>query len=143
MRYLLKTKNATAPIASRRTITIAAMTPPEGREEESFALPARADSAGTVAGEVTAVFPEAGLWGAELDVTAAVVRGDDDDDDDDSMISGEAESVELGTGVVVEVEPPTTLLGAVKSPVPDGCTLATTLVGTGVLEGRTLRPSWS
>ncbi len=86
------------------------------------------------------MLPEAGLWRAELDVTAVVVRGDDDGDDDDSMISDESESVELGTGVVIGVEPPTRLLGAAKS--PDGCTLATTLVGTGVLEERTLRPLW-
>jgi hypothetical protein len=139
-------------------MTIAAITPPEGRWEESFASPARADSAGT--DEVTppltgtVVLSETGLWRAVLDVTAVVVRvgrGDDDDDDDDSMISDEAESVELGTGsvrgigcVAIEVEPPTTELGVGMFPMLDVCTtLATTAVGSGVLLVRTVGPpSW-
>jgi hypothetical protein len=119
-------------------MTIAAITPPEGRWEELFASPARADSAGT--GEFTppftgtVVLPETGLWRAVLDVTAVVVRvrvdrGEDDDVDvDDSMISDEAESVELGTGsergigcVAIEV----------VFPMLDVCTSATTAVGPG------------
>ena len=92
-------------------MTIAAITPPEGREEESFAAPDpdREESAGT--DEVTppiVVLPEIGLWRAVLDVAAVVVGGGDDGDDDDSMISDEAD-VELGTSVASEVEPPTTL----------------------------------
>jgi hypothetical protein len=140
-------------------MTIAAITPPEGRWEESFASPARADSAGT--DEVTppltgtVVLSETGLWRAVLDVTAVVVRvdrGDDDDDDDDSMISDEAESVELGTGsvrgigcVAIEVETPTTELGVGMFPMLDVCTLATAAVGSGVLLVRTVGPppTWS
>jgi len=166
IRYLLKTKNPTAHNASRRTITIAAITPPEGRWEELFASPTRAESAG--ADEITppatdmVVLPETGLWRTVLDVTADVVRvyignddDDDDDDDDDSMISDEAETMELGTGsergnppgvgcVAIEVEPPTTVLGVGMSPMLDACTSATTAAGTGVPVVRTVGvPSWS
>ena len=164
IRYLLKTKNATAHNASRRTMTIAAITPPEGRWEELFVDPARADSAGT--DEVipplsgTVEFSDTTAWGIVLDVTAAVVgvdiSDDDDDDDDDSMIFDEAESIELGTGsergnpagidcVAIEVEPPTTVVG--KPPTLGVCALATTAVGTGVPVVRSMvgagGPPWS
>jgi len=159
IRYLLKTKNATAHDASRRTMTIAAITPPEGRREELFVTPPRADSAGTdevfppLTGIV--VLPETGFWRTTLDVTAVVVRvdtGNDDDDDDDSMIFDEAESVELGSGTergridcdAIEVEPPTTELAVGVSPMLDVCAaLTTTAAGTGVLVVRNVEPSRS
>jgi len=164
IRYLLKTKIATAHDASRRTTTIAAITPPEGRWEELFVSPARADSAGT--DEVfppltgTVVFSDTGFWRTTLDVTAVVVRVDtgndvdDGDDDDDNMIFDESESMGLGTGsergntaglgcVAIEVEPPTAVVGT--SPMLDVCVLATTAAGTGAPGVRPERPSrsWS
>jgi hypothetical protein len=142
-------------------MTIAAITPPEGRREELFVSPARADSAGT--DEVTPPFagmlvlPETGVWRTVLDATAVVVRVDiGGDDDDDSMIFDEAESTELGTRVergnppgidcvVIEVEPPTTAPVSV-SPMLDVCALAATAACTGVLVigsvVRTVGPSW-
>lgn len=161
IRYLLKTKNATAHDASRRTMTIAAIAPPEGRwEEELFVFPARADSAGTdeVIPPLTGMV-SSGLWRTALDATAVVVGvdvdvGDGDDDDCDSMIFDEAESMELGTGsergntpgidcVAIEVEPPTTGLAVGISPMLGVCALAATAAGTGVLAVRTGGPSWS
>lgn len=143
-------------------MTIAAITPPEGRREELLISPARADSAGT--DEVTppfagmVVLPETGIWRTALDATAVVVRVDTgDDDDDDSMIFDEAESRELGTGsergnppgidcVAIEVEPPTTVPVSV-SPMLDVCAPAATAVGAGVLVVgfvvRTVGPPWS
>jgi hypothetical protein len=143
-------------------MTIAAMTPPEGRWDELFVSPARADSAGT--DEVTpplsgtVVFSDTGAWGIALDVTAVVVRvdigDDDDDDDDDSMIFDVAEGMELGRlergipgidCVAIEVEPPTTVAG--KFPMFGVCALATIAAGTGVLVVRSVGgaggPSWS
>src|SRR5260370_9112005 len=109
MRWLLKTKNATADMASKRTMTMAAIIRPEGREV-LVAVPARSDSAGT--DEVTPPFAGIGLWGTMLDIV-----GDDDDEEDDSMMSDVVGGMELGTapeeddtsglkGVVVKVEPP-------------------------------------
>lgn len=143
-------------------MTIAAITPPEGRREELFVTPATADSAGTdeftppFAGMV--VLPETGIWRTVLDATAVVVRVDvGNDDDDDSMIFDEAESTELGTRlgrvnppgvdcVAIEVEPPTTAPASV-SPMLDVCALEAAAVGTGVLVigsvVRTVGPSWS
>jgi hypothetical protein len=124
-------------------MTIAAITPPEGRREELFAASAaRAESTGV--DEITpVVLPEAGLLKAVLDVTAIGVRVEigDDDDDDDNMISDEAE---IGTGpetpnpskivcVAIEVEPPTTVLEVGLAPLPDACTSPTTAVGVLVL----------
>ena len=163
IRYLLKTKNATAHDASRRTMTIAAITPPEGRWEELLVFPARADSAGTaeVIPPLTGMV-SAGLWRISLDATDVVVGVDvgdgDDDDDDDSMIFDEAGSIELGTEsergntpgtdcVAIEVEPPTTGLTVGISPMLGVCALGATAVGTGVLVVRSVvgsgGPSWS
>jgi len=122
-------------------MTIAVITPPEGREE-FLATPDRADSSGT--DEVTppltgtVVLTESAVWRAVVDVTAAVVRVEIGNDDD-SMISDEAEGMELGTGperdppgigcVVIEVE----LVVEVGVP-PMLDALVTTVVGTGVLK---------
>jgi hypothetical protein len=148
IRYLLKTKKATAPIASSRAMTIAAITPPEGRPEEfASPVPAKADSAGTaeVSPPLTGpvVLPETGLWRVELDIAAVeagVEIGGGDDDDDDSMISDEAGSTESERSVIIEVE--LSVLGVGMSPTFDACRSATTFVGTGVLVVRIEGPSW-
>lgn len=126
-------------------MTIAAITPPEGREEDFASPPTRAESAG--AGEVispltgTVVLPITGVWRAVLDVTAAVLGvdvGKGDDDDGDSMIFDEAGRMELGTrlerGVATEVELPTAMLGVEMSAMLDACTVG----GTGGV----LRSPW-
>jgi len=159
IRYLLKTKNATAHNASRRTITTAAITPPEGREE-LFAAPARPESAAWDGGEPeaippltgTVVLPEAGLWRTVLDVTAVIVVGGDDDDD--SMMPDEVESTGLGTGternnpprvccVAIEVDTPTMVVGVDTSFMPAAGELGTMGVGTGVPVVKKVVPSWS
>lgn len=125
-------------------MTIAAITPPEGRVD-FLATPDRADSSGT--DEVTppltgtVVLTESAVWGTVVDVTDAVVRVEISDDDD-SMISDEAEGMELGTGperddpgigcVVIEVELPVTVVEVGVPPMLDA--LVTTVVGTGVLK---------
>jgi len=141
MRYLLKTKNAIVHNASRRTITTAAITPPEGRED-LFVDAARPESA---AGDEVlpplmgmVVLPEAGPWRAVLDVTAVVVVGDDGDDGD-SLMSDKVE-IGLATGlerdnppgigrVVVKVETPTAMD---TFPMLDAGELGPVGVGTGV-----------
>src|SRR5216684_3429436 len=134
MRCLLKTKNATAHNASKRTMTMAAIIPPEGREV-LFAVPARSDSAGT--DEVTPPFAGIGLWGTMLDVV-----GDDDDEEDDSMMSDVVGGMELGTapeeddtsglkGVVVKVETPRLVEVGLLTMLGAAATLAATVGGTG------------
>jgi hypothetical protein len=110
-------------------MTMAAITPPEGRAEELFAspAPARAESAGTndVAPPLTPV----------LDVTTVVVGveiGEGGDDVDDSMISDGDTGLERG--VAIEVELVDTF------PTFDVCALAARVVGTGVLVAGTIGP---
>jgi len=130
-------------------MTIAAITPPEGREE-SFS-PDRAESADSAGTDEIIppliVLPKTGLWRAAPDATVVLVRVEigDDGDDDDSIIFDDAESMkglERGNppGVAIEVEPPITalVLGVGMSPMLDACTLAST--GASVV--RNVGPSW-
>ena len=81
------------------------------------------------------VLPEFGLWRAVLDTTAVVVELGDDGDDDDGMELGTGLEGGNSPGVAIEVEPPVTVL--------DGCTLAATVAGTGVLVGGIVESLWS
>lgn len=152
---LLRTKNVTAHNASTRTMTMAAIPPPE-RWEELFAAPPRKESAEVAPSDVGVVLPETGLWGTGLDVSGVGVgvEAGGGDDDDDGVVSDDpvtAGSVELGTepekdsppgiiGVTVDVKAPATVVGEGGSPMTDACASVTTVVGSGVPVVRTLRP---
>ena len=127
---------------------MAAITPPEGPEEEPFAPPFRKEFAEVVP-LITVVLLETGPWRTGLDVSGAVVEeeigvGDDDDDDEDDdgvPVTARSVDVELGTrperddpsgiiSVATDVKVSTTVNGVGVSPMSDAGTLVTTVVGT-------------